>query len=309
MGVKLTIMGSQLESFYCTWWFIIVHAILVSILFCLLLSLRLKRLNGMRRVNRSAHEQTDKLRAQLSALEISHQRLTRETYLHQRLSASISHDVKSPLNFAVLALTKIQQQLQAEKHPLAEAIQSIQTSTYEIQQYTEMLADYSRILLTGKDIAAQSIKLRDLINEKIQLFDKIAAQKGISFANKVRAKNKINGNRQLLNIVLHNVIDNAIKFTLEGQISFESTILHDIIEINIRDTGVGMNHVQVARINLYNQKSRDDYVSGSPTHGLGLKIVKDLINLMNGTLYIKSTPRMGTIVTLRLPLQHLGFNT
>jgi signal transduction histidine kinase len=306
VNVKLTIMGSQLESFYGTWWFIVGHVILVSILFCLLLGWRLNRLNSMRQLDRAINAQTDKLREQLSLLEISHQRLTRETYLHQRLSASISHDVKTPLNFAVLALTKIQQQLQEEKHPLAEAIQSIQTSTYEIQQYTEMLADYSRILLTGEDIAAQSIKLRDLINEKIQLFDKIAAQKGISFANNIRAKNKINGNRQLLNIVLHNLIDNAIKFTLEGQISFESAVLDDIIEINIRDTGVGMNHVQVARINLYNQKSRDNYVNGSPTHGLGLKIVKDLINLMNGTLYIKSAPRVGTIVTLRLPLEHLS---
>jgi signal transduction histidine kinase len=305
VGVKLTIMG-KLESIYGPWWFIAGHVILVSILFCLLLGWRLKRLNSTQRLNRAINEQTDKLREQLSQLEISHQRLTRETYLHQRLSASISHDVKTPLNFAVLALTKIQQQLQEEKHPLAEAIQNIQTSTYEIQQYTEMLADYSRILLTGKDIAAQSIKLRDLINEKLKLFDKIAAQKGISFANKVRAKNKINGNRQLLNIVLHNLIDNAIKFTLEGEISFESTILHDLIEINICDTGVGMNNVQVARINLYNQKSRDDYVNGSPTHGLGLKIVKDLINLMNGTLYVKSTPRMGTIVTLRLPLYNIS---
>lgn len=295
-------MGGQLESFYSTWWFIAAHAILVSILCCLLLHVRLKRFNSIRHINKATNEQADKLRAQLLQLETSHQRLARETYLHQRLSVSISHDVKSPLNFAVLALKKIQQQLQEEKHPLAEALQHIQTSTYEIQQYTEMLADYSRILLTGEGIAAQSIKLRDLINEKIKLFDKMAAQKGISFTNNVRAKNKINGNRQLLNIVLHNLIDNAIKFTLEGQISFESTVLSDIIEINIKDTGVGMSNVQVARINLYNQKSRDHSVNASSTHGLGLKIVKDLINLMDGTLYIKSAPRMGTIVTLRLPL-------
>lgn len=293
-------MGIQGESLYDTWWFTTGFAILSAAFLWLLF--KLKHINRTERLKKLVAEQALQLKEYISRLERAQQRLERENYIHKRLSASISHDVKNPLHFAVLSLRKIHQQLQQEKHPLARAIYNIETSTYEIQQYTEMLTDYSRILLMGKEIETQPIGLRNLIQEKIKLFDKMAAQKGITFVKKVSSEIKLNANRQLLHIVLHNLIDNAIKFTLEGHITFESKVLVDALELSVQDNGVGMNMVQVARINLYNQKSKEEDVNGQFTQGLGLKIAKDLISLMNGTLYVKSTLQVGTIATIRLPL-------
>ncbi|WP_257670450.1 sensor histidine kinase [Parapedobacter tibetensis] len=293
--------------FYESWWFISAILILLACTGWLLLKIRIRRLKRRNaHLKEKVNQQTGKLQEQIAALQITQQRLERETYLHKRLAASISHDVNSPLRFMGLSLKKIQIQLTQEQHSLTEAVTRVQSSTHEIYEYIKMLTDYSKTLLLGNEVAPSTIHLRTLVEDKINTFKEMALQKGVHIKNEIPQDLTIINRPQLLTIVLHNLIDNAIKFTIDDDVVLKSNITSSGVQMIIKDKGLGMSYVQVAKINAYNiptAKTANEEIS---TQGLGLKIVKDLINLMGGTVVVRSMPRVGTSIVIELPVSYKG---
>lgn len=288
--------------FYETWWFISLTLILVLLLIWLIITARVKQFKKKNsELQEIVDQRTLKLQEQITVLESTQQQLERQTHLHKRLSASISHDVKTPLRFIGLTLKKIQEQLVKEHHPLAEMIADVQIASNGVHDYALMLTDYSKFLLFGNEMPPPSkIELRVLMDEKIKLFYHIAEQKGIQIKNEIVADLSIINYQELLSIVFHNLIDNAIKFTVEGTIQLKSNVIGSRVKITIEDSGMGMSSMQVKKINTYNSKG--PALEEMSTQGLGLKITKDLVAIMQGWMRISSQPKEGTIITIELPL-------
>lgn len=294
--------------FYETWWFISLILILMLLLIWLIIRTRVKQFKKKNsELQELVDQRTLKLQEQITVLESTQQQLERQTHLHKRLSASISHDVKTPLRFIGLTLKKIQEQLVKEKHPLAEMIEDVQIASNGVHDYALMLTDYSKFLLFGNEMPPPStIKPRVLMDEKIKLFYHIAEQKGIQIKNEIAVDLSIINYQELLSIVFHNLIDNAIKFTVEGTIQLKSNVIGSRVKITIEDSGMGMSSMQVKKINTYNSKEPSSQEMS--TQGLGLKITKDLVVIMQGWMRISSQPKEGTIITIELPLA-LSFKT
>lgn len=288
--------------FYETWWFISLTLILVLLLIWLIITARVKQLKKKNsELQALVDQRTLNLQEQIAVLESTQQQLERQTHLHKRLSASISHDVKTPLRFIGLTLKKIQEQLTKEKHPIAAMIADVQIASNGVHDYALMLTDYSKFLLFGNEMPPpNTIKLLALMDEKIKLFYHIAEQKGIQIKSEIPADLSIINYQELLSIVFHNLIDNAIKFTLEGTIQLKSKVIGSRVKITIEDSGMGMSSMQVKKINTYNSKGPS--LEEMSTQGLGLKITKDLVAIMQGWMRISSQPKEGTIITIELPL-------
>ncbi|HWV73789.1 MAG TPA: ATP-binding protein, partial [Pseudosphingobacterium sp.] len=301
--IQLVIIVPHL--FYETWWFTCLAIILILLIIWLIIKTRVKQLKKKNNdLQELVDQRTLKLQEQIAVLESTQQQLERQTHLHKRLSVSISHDVKTPLRFIGLTLKKIQEQLVKEKHPLAEMIENVQVASNGVHDYTLMLTDYSKFLLLGNNIPPRSIKLRPLLDEKINLFHQVADQKGINIKNDVSAHLSIVNHQELLSIVFHNLIDNAIKFTVEGTIHIKSNVIGSRVKIMIEDSGMGMSSAQVNKVNAYT--SEKDSAQEISTQGLGLKITKDLVILMQGWMRISSKPKVGTTITIELPLDLLS---
>lgn len=286
--------------FYETWWFIAGLIIILIMIVGLVFKLRVKRLqNKNTLLKETVDQQTLTLQEQIIVLEHTQKQLEHQTHLHKRLSASISHDVKTPLRFIGFTLQKLQEQLVKEQHPLADMIADVQIAANGVHDYALMLTDYSKYLLFGNELPPRAVKLRSLINEKIKLFRHIADQKGIRIKNEIPTGLNIVNYEELLSIVFHNLLDNAIKFTLEGTIQIKSNVIGSRIKITIEDSGMGMSSRQVNKINAY--ISEGPAPQEISTQGLGLKIAKDLITIMQGWMRISSTPKIGTIITIELP--------
>jgi signal transduction histidine kinase len=288
--------------FYENWWFISLIFILMLLIIWLIITARVKQFKKKNsELQALVDQRTLKLQEQITVLKHTQQQLERQTHLHKRLSASISHDVKTPLRFIGLTLKKIHERLVKEQHPLAEMIADIQIASNGVHDYALMLTDYSKFLLFGNEMPPTStIKLHVLMDEKIKLFYHIAEQKGIQIKNEIAADLSIINYQELLSIVFHNLIDNAIKFTLEGTIQLKSNVIGSRVKLTIEDSGMGMSSIQVTKINDYNSKEPSS--QGMSTQGLGLKITKDLVAIMQGWMRISSQPKEGTVITIELPL-------
>ncbi len=106
--------------------------------------------------------------------------------------------------------------------------------------------------------------------------------------------------------MLMNLLSNAVKFTSSGQVSLEARRLAGGLQIEVRDTGDGIDAAHMPR--LFGKFSQ---VDSSTTRqfggtGLGLAICRELSSLMGGQIEVESTPGQGSAFTLYLPLERLG---
>ena len=116
------------------------------------------------------------------------------------------------------------------------------------------------------------------------------------------------GDAQRLMQVLHNLVGNAVKFTESGHVDVRISARDEVVTIEVQDTGIGMTDAQAAQV--FDEFTQGD---GSITRrfggtGLGLPIVRRLVDLMGGDIILTSTPGQGTTmtVTLTLPLAPEG---
>jgi signal transduction histidine kinase len=143
----------------------------------------------------------------------------------------------------------------------------------------------------------------ELVQEVSSLFQHMAIQKELSFTSEVEPGISAYADPVLVNIVLRNLVANAIKFTRKGgTVHVKAWKEREAIYCSIKDTGVGM------KPEYLEQFRKDGYLSSSTGTdleigtGLGLQLVLDLLEKNNGTLDIESEIHVGSNFTFTLPL-------
>ncbi len=102
--------------------------------------------------------------------------------------------------------------------------------------------------------------------------------------------------------IMTGIISNAAKFTDRGRIALVLDKDEDRIRVTVTDTGVGMNAERILEVFMSSAHEYDGEVNGASTSGLGIRIVKNLMKLLDGAMSVDSRVNEGTIVTISLPL-------
>ena len=164
----------------------------------------------------------------------------------------------------------------------------------------------SKIELGEVEFRFEEVSLHAVAESVIGLMEAKAAAKGISVANQIGAAMRpVLGDRDRLNQILLNVLDNAIKFTPEGGVvTLDAQQREDGVIVSISDTGAGIAREEIQRLGerFYRiDKTRSRELGGT---GLGLSIVKHLMQAHGGEVTINSRPGAGTTVALYFPFTH-----
>jgi len=214
--------------------------------------------------------------------------------------SNMSHEMRTPLN-GLLGITHLlaQTPLNSEQK---EYVDLINTSSENLLNLISDILDYSRI-----DAGKMTIRIEDFsINEKIVKMLKTltvkAFQKGIEliYEQDPAIPEIIRGDYSRINQILINLVGNAIKFTEKGEIRVsirQKKIINEhqrILEFMVQDTGVGICEENLENIFEAFFQVEERTTKRYAGTGLGLAICKQLVSLMNGTIWVESEPGIGS---------------
>ena len=215
----------------------------------------------------------------------------------------LSHELKAPLN-ALEGYMRMMQDKQAGDRiedyatPIERSLQRIQGMRSLIMD----LLDFTKIRLERKEEKIQEVNLAEVASDAIVTVQPYAIQMDVSINLDVKSEVIIMADPDDVEIVFNNLISNAVKYNKRGgktEIIIDSTDNEAIVIFS--DTGIGITKDDTENlftefVRIKNEKTRN--ISGS---GLGLSIVKKVIELYHGTIKVDSTPDVGTVFTIRLP--------
>lgn len=220
--------------------------------------------------------------------------------------SNMSHEIRTPLN-AIIGLTDILMQSKHEDQNL-ENIKAIKFSADNLLSIVNDILDFSKIESGKINFEIIDFDIRWTINEIKKTFKFKAEEKGISFLTTVsdNVPNVLKGDPTKLNQILMNLAGNALKFTYQGKIEINVSLLEEIesgyiISIKVSDTGIGIPRQKLASVfESYTQAYSDTSRKFGGT-GLGLAITKRLIEMQNGTISVESVESEGTTFSISIP--------
>lgn len=221
--------------------------------------------------------------------------LKRKEFVH-----NVSHDIQSPLHTIQSYLSLLQQSGsgEEEKKKYAEIIQEETTHLSLLTNQLLTLASFDKEVQELTEEISIDQQVRDILSHLRYAFDE--KELGISVQ---LAPVNVKGNAVLLQTVWENLLTNAIKYSEPGgAIEISLNTAPGVITLEIRDEGIGMTADEAVRAFDRFYRADQARVRSLKGSGLGLAIVKEIVELHNGTIEIKSTPKIGTTVQLKLPL-------
>jgi len=242
--------------------------------------------------------------ARLEALKQSEEALAankaKSTFL-----ATMSHEIRTPLN-GVIGLSEI---LRDDDLPEKSAnhIETIHGSGLLLLQLLNDILDFSKIEAGHLELESAPLNLDDIAKKTTEIHALKAREKGLTlvFAIADNVARRRMGDEYRIAQILHNLVSNAIKFTVNGGV--EARIADDgradWLRIEVSDTGIGMNEAQAERVLQPFAQADNTITRKFGGTGLGLSIVKGIVESMDGRIAVRSTVGEGTTITvaLRLP--------
>ena len=209
--------------------------------------------------------------------------------------ANMSHEIRTPMN-AIIGFSHLA--IQADPPPQQrDYLQKISAASKGLLGIINDILDFSRIEADKMTLECVPFSLTDMLANLRNLFSHLVAEKKISFSIQVRGDipPALSGDPLRLQQVLTNLIGNAIKFTDNGAVAVQVTVLpDDVFQFSVRDTGIGMSELTVRHLfNAFTQADSSTSRRFGGT-GLGLAISQRLIRLMQGEIHVKSQPGCGS---------------
>jgi signal transduction histidine kinase len=181
----------------------------------------------------------------------------------------------------------------------AEIIEECDRLTGMINTMLEIVETDSGII----EMCQNPVNITEILEDVFELYRPVAEGSGIRLSIDVLpAPAFVNGDFRRLRRMLANLIDNAVKYTAPGG-SITLSVRHDgpDVRITVSDTGIGIARKDIARI--FEKFYRADESRSHPGFGLGLSLVRSIVDAHRGTISVKSRPGKGTAFTVILPRQ------
>jgi signal transduction histidine kinase/ActR/RegA family two-component response regulator len=230
-------------------------------------------------------------------------------HLKDEFLATVSHELRTPLN-AVLGWARMLGSKQLPPGRAKHAIAVIERNASALAHLIDDLLDVSRIVAGTLHLAPQAVDLGAVAQAAVDAVQPLAASKNVrlTFSSDRAAIDTVTGDAGRLQQIIWNLLANAIKFTAEdGRVDVFIQRSQDQMEVKIVDTGQGISPDFLPHV-FERFRQADD--AGAQRHtglGLGLAIVRQLVELHGGTVHAASQGvGRGATFTVRLPIATSG---
>jgi len=224
--------------------------------------------------------------------------------------ANISHEIRTPLN-SVVGFANLLLSDDISKTSKEEYIEHINHNSEKLLQIIGDIIDLSRLESSQIEITYEEASLSEIINEVIE-----ETRQSIKRNEKpiiLTIKNQFEDNGDLiftdriwLKRVLNHLMDNAVKFTLEGSVQLSYAKEEDDIVFRIKDTGIGINKENLGRIFEEFRQEINGHHRPFEGLGVGLTLAKEVIERMGGKIFVQSEKGFGSEFSFTIPYRPAG---
>jgi signal transduction histidine kinase len=252
------------------------------------------------------HRTTEILKTRNRELQIALTRSEESDRLKSAFLANISHEIRTPMNSIIgfsdlLAAPDLTADLRRTYSEI------IITSSHQLLSIINNILDISHIESGQTEVSQDPVSLNEILDNISQFYITMAKEKRISFQIVKTLDDEddmIVTDRDKLQQILDNLLDNAFKFIRKGEIKLGYVLDADMVRFYVEDTGPGIEVLQqemiferFTKVNVVNERLYEGA-------GLGLAISKALVELLGGTIMVSSIPGKGSVFSFTLPYRN-----
>lgn len=227
----------------------------------------------------------------------------KESIFKGKFLSNVSHEIRTPLN-GISGTLHLLKNCGGDAARQKEYLCRMEDSVQQLTDIVNDVLDMAKIESGSAEIHAERFDLRELCEKTSHVFDAAVQEKGIGLCVDLSGlKNRFYvGDAKKIQQIMTNLLSNAVKFTIHGTVTLSVSDDGDKIRILVRDTGCGMKK-EFQEI-IFQPFTQEDTTYGRTQTGtgLGMAIISELVQLLNGSISVQSIPDKGTTFTVELPL-------
>ena len=276
--------------------------IIVSIVFGLIFIVLIYSFIQNKRFAASLQKQKNELEQKTFEITEQKEKLDQLNSVKDRFFSIISHDLRNNLTTMKLYFDLV---ANPEYKPTdqTEITSQIAGSVENTIDLLENLLVWASAQIKGIPIHIQKLSIYNIAEDNINLLYGTASQKGIILNNTIDGDIYAYGDKDMIHLVMRNLISNAIKFTpQDGEIVLSANYLDNECIIAVQDNGIGISPENQARMFDQHMHPTTKGTGNEKGTGLGLLLCKDFIQQNNGRIWVESAKEQGSVFYFSLPL-------
>ncbi len=250
----------------------------------------------LKRVIESNNRIIEQLKAKNEELNLAEQKLIETNASKDKYFSILAHDLRNPFQgFMGLTDVLISELDSLSAGDIKEMAGALHISAMKVYNLLENLLSWSRIQLGRFEFSPERIDLHQIVNLNKQLYSENAGNKSITITNEISAGIFVRADRNMLDTILRNLFSNAIKFCNEGgNIHISASDRDFMVEILFSDDGIGMGQDMISDAFKLDKTIVRNGTSNELGTGLGLILMKELIEKNGGKIRLESETNKGT---------------
>ncbi|MEJ1222452.1 tetratricopeptide repeat-containing sensor histidine kinase [Sediminicola sp. 1XM1-17] len=272
-----------------------VYAAIVVILIFIIITLLVHRNQKIqKKLNKKLQNQkSDLVKREIELNEINQTK--------DKLFSIIGHDLRGPIG-ALQELLRMLKAGEIQQSEFMDFIPKLRDDVDHISFTLNNLLSWGQTQMKGAVTKASAFALEELVSDNIKLLSEIAENKSIRLINKISDNTMIWSDVNQIDIVIRNLISNALKFTPEnGMVTIDAVEQNNHWEVSVRDSGIGMDLVTQDKLFQPNSNHTTYGTNNEKGTGLGLSLCKEMVEKNNGKIWVESALRNGTCFYFTLP--------
>lgn len=221
--------------------------------------------------------------------------------MQKQFLSDVSHELKTPMSAIIGSVEILKRDGMESPEIFNEFMDILLKESYRMQNIINDILELSRLDQTKVTLDYQELDIKTVVKESLDLFEPLAKEKHLSLIYHNKIKEPLILDYSTVKTILSNFISNAIKYSNEGVITIKTKKEDDTFVLSVQDEGIGIpkNKLNYIYDRFYQvDKSRSSKIST----GLGLSIVKKIVELNQGTIDVESTVGIGSTFIVKLPI-------